>query len=178
MVLLKDQQPANVGAEAIVFDRMPRIERFKRDLKKAGIPCQDEQGRYVVFHSLRKTFGTNLANAGVARRVAMELMRHSDGRLTDGIYTDQYLLPTTPAINALPSFLKSSSQIASQELGAEGHGASLTVTKAAEAKVLQMPVSTGDSHRLTLTGTGWLKYGNGGSDGTRTRNLCRDRAAL
>jgi integrase len=48
------------GAE-VVFERMPRIERFYRDLKKAGIPLQDSFGRKAVFHSLRHTFGTNLA---------------------------------------------------------------------------------------------------------------------
>jgi hypothetical protein len=34
----------------------------------------------------------NLARAGVPRRVAMSVMRHSDGKLTDKIYTDENLL--------------------------------------------------------------------------------------
>ncbi len=75
----------------LVFKRFPRIERFKRDLKKAGIPYQDALGRYADFHSLRKTLGTNLAKAGVPRRTAMSVMRHSDGKLTDKIYTDENL---------------------------------------------------------------------------------------
>ena len=44
----------------LVFRRIPRIERFRRDLKKAGIAYKDQQGRVADFHSLRKTFGTNL----------------------------------------------------------------------------------------------------------------------
>ncbi len=73
----------------LVFPRMPRIERFKRDLKKAKIAYTDGRGHFADFHSLRKTFGTNLAKAGVPSRVAMALMRHSDRRLTDKIYTDE-----------------------------------------------------------------------------------------
>src|SRR5208283_1638064 len=79
-----------------VFKRFPRIERFKRDLKKAGISYRDGTEHFADFHSLRKTFGTNLANAGVPSRVAMALMRHSDRRLTDKIYTDENLLSTPP----------------------------------------------------------------------------------
>jgi integrase len=57
-----------------VFKRIPRIERFRRDLVKARIAPQDRLGRKAVFHSLRHTFGTNLARGGVASRVAMALM--------------------------------------------------------------------------------------------------------
>src|ERR1017187_3227630 len=45
----------------VVFQGIPRIERFYRDLKRAGIPRQDERGGKAVFHSLRHTFGDNLA---------------------------------------------------------------------------------------------------------------------
>ena len=87
-----------------VFERVPRIERFRRDLKRAGIAYQNGQGKFGDFHSLRKTFGTNLQKGGVAPRVAMELMRHSDMRLTMKIYTDVDQLPTAEAINIRPSF--------------------------------------------------------------------------
>lgn len=87
-----------------VFKRVPRIERFKRDLKKAGITYVDASGRVADFHALRKTFGTNLLKSNVAPRVAMELMRHSDMRLTAKIYTDAMQLPTAAAIQSLPGF--------------------------------------------------------------------------
>jgi integrase len=80
----------------------------------------DAAGRKAVFHSLRHTFGTNLARGGVASRVAMSLMRHSDRRLTDKIYTDENLLGTWTAFDALPNYSERSSQIASQILGARG----------------------------------------------------------
>ena len=48
---------------------------LKRNLEAAGIPYQDKAGRFLDFHSLRHTFGTNLARAGVAPKVAQELMR-------------------------------------------------------------------------------------------------------
>ena len=88
-----------------VFPHMPRIERFRRDLKKAGIPYFDAQGRVADFHALRKTFGTHLQLNGALPRVTMELMRHSDMRLTMKTYTDATLLPVAEAINALPSYL-------------------------------------------------------------------------
>ena len=94
-----DSQPGD-----LVFKRFPRIERFQRDLKKAGIPYADALGRFADFHSLRKTLCTNLAKAGVPRRTAMSVMRHSDGKLTDKIYTDENLLGIETAIDVLPSY--------------------------------------------------------------------------
>ena len=90
--------------EDFVFKRVPRIERFKRDLKRAGITYVDASGRFADFHALRKTLGANLLKSNVAPRVAMELMRHSDMRLTAKIYTDAMQLPTAAAIQSLPSF--------------------------------------------------------------------------
>ena len=43
----------------------------------------------------------------------MALMRHSDRRLTDKIYTDENLLGTWSAIDALPNYAERASQIAS-----------------------------------------------------------------
>lgn len=82
-----------------IFKRMARIERFRRDLIKAGIAPTDTLGRKAVFHSLRHTFGTNLARGGVASRTAMALMRHSDRRLTDKVYTDESLPGTWSAMH-------------------------------------------------------------------------------
>jgi integrase len=72
------------------------------DLKKADIPYQDEMGRYADFHSVSYTWGTYLQRNGVNSRTAMELMRHSDRKLTDKIYTDSNLLPTGEVIRNLP----------------------------------------------------------------------------
>jgi integrase len=161
-----------------VFKRVPRIERFYRDLAKAKIPLQDKFAHKAVFHSLRHTFGTNLARGGVASRVAMALMRHSDRRQTDKIYTDENLLGTWAAFDALPNYTERASQIASQILGAKGQTESLPVSTNGENKADKSIASIEASHVLTLPVAVGHKNGNGGSGGARTRNLCRDRAAL
>ena len=97
-------KPSDVEVDAPVFHGIPRIERFRRDLKKAGVAYRDAQGAVADFHSLRKTFCTNLARMGVSSRVAMALMRHSDRRLTDKVYTDENMLATGAAVESLPSF--------------------------------------------------------------------------
>ena len=160
-----------------VFKRIPRIERFRRDLIKAGIAPKDANGR-KVFHSLRHTFGTNLARGGVASRVAMSLMRHSDRRLTDKIYTDENLLGTWAAFDTLPNYAERASQIASQILGAEGQNVASPVavnSKTGPDKTIEI---IGESRVLALPVAGGHDNENGGSGGARTRNLCRDRAAL
>ena len=164
--------------DELVFQGIPRIERFYRDLKKAGIPLQDALGRKAVFHSLRHTFGTNLARGGVASRVAMALMRHSDRQLTDKIYTDENLLGTWAAFDSLPNYGERASQIASQNLVAGGQNVSLPVTTDGGSEVAKSPANIGESHVVTFPGILGHSVGNGGSGGARTRNLCRDRAAL
>jgi len=97
-------RPAGVKPEAWVFrGTIPRVPTFKSDLKIAEIPFEDARGRRVDLHALRKTYGTMLAAAGVSPRVAMELMRHSDMKLTMGVYTDVAQLPIIQESARLPS---------------------------------------------------------------------------
>jgi integrase len=77
VTVLREWQGASSDSET-VFPHMPRIERFRRDLKLTGVEYQTTLG-VADFHALRKTFCTNMARSGVARRTAMSLMRHSDG---------------------------------------------------------------------------------------------------
>jgi len=161
-----------------VFKSIPRIERFRRDLIKAGIPLKDSHGNKTVFHSLRHTFGTNLARGGVASRVSMSLMRHSDRRLTDKIYTDENLLGTWAAFDKLPNYSERASQIASQILGAEGQNVTLPVAVNSERESGKTIENIERSRFLTLPDALGRVNENGGSGGARTRNLCRDRAAL
>jgi len=102
---LREARRIGVDDGDLVFPHMPRIERFRRDLKKAGIPYFDAQGRVADFHALRKTFDTHLQLNGALPRVTMELMRHSGMRLTMKTYTDATLLPVAEAVNTLPSYL-------------------------------------------------------------------------
>ncbi|MCX5684322.1 MAG: tyrosine-type recombinase/integrase [Planctomycetota bacterium] len=94
----KDAQPTDT-----VFSSVPPMETFLLDLERARIPHEDGEGRVVDFHSLRYTCGTWLAQAGTAPRVAMEVMRHTDMKLTMNLYTDPTLLNTAGAVSALPS---------------------------------------------------------------------------
>jgi len=73
------------------------------DLETAGIVRMDASGRKVDFHALRHTLCTLLQASGASPRVAMEIMRHNDIRLTVQTYTDGQGLPTGDAISKLPS---------------------------------------------------------------------------
>lgn len=146
-------RPQDVTDGAPVFPRMPRIERFRRDLKKAGIPYTDGLGRFGDFHSLRYTFCTNLAKAGIPSRVAMSLMRHSDRRLTDKIYTDENLLGTVPAIEALPSYTNGLLERL-LEISDIGHrNAVAACHHTAQTEVDKSPENQGESHDLARVDT-------------------------
>jgi integrase len=102
---LKAFRPDGVKPAAWAFrGKVPRVPTFKRDLAAAGIPFEDERGRRVDLHALRTTFGTLLSASGVSPRVAMELMRHSDLKLTMKVYTDASQLPLITEAARLPSF--------------------------------------------------------------------------
>ena len=83
---------------------MPRMKRFRTDLKRANVAYINSKGQRADFHSLRYTLATNLALAGTPPRAAMEIMRHSDMRLTTKTYTDAGLLAVWDEVANLPSF--------------------------------------------------------------------------
>jgi integrase len=63
---------------------------LRADLKAAGIPYRVETPdgpRFADFHALRHSYLSALASAGVGVKELQELARHSDPRLTLGIYT-------------------------------------------------------------------------------------------
>lgn len=100
-----DFRPVDAASFQFVFrGRALKMDTLRHDLSAAGIVCQDEQGRRVDLHALRVTFGTNLVLSGAHPRVAQELMRHSDIRLTMEIYTDASKLPLAGGVAGLPSF--------------------------------------------------------------------------
>ena len=98
-------RPAHAKPSDFAFRGLvPRVPTFKGDLAAAGIPFEDDRGRRVDIHALRTTFGTMLSANGVSPRVAMELMRHSDMKLTMKVYTDTAQLPLIQEAARLPSF--------------------------------------------------------------------------
>jgi integrase len=129
IALLVQRLPA--GETTIFAHLMPNMDRFRADLKAAGIEFINAKGLRADFHSLRHTLATNLARAGTAPRVAMEIMRHSDMRLTAKTYTDAGLLPIADAVLNLPSLVKPipSTQIGTQNLFRAGQDESGPVTE-------------------------------------------------
>ncbi len=108
--------PARLPAALPVFTVPARLERIlDRDLVLAGIARlvevngkrriekRDERGRTIDVHALRTTFGTLMSKGGVAPRTTQAAMRHSDIRLTMGVYTDPKLLDVRGALDVLPA---------------------------------------------------------------------------
>lgn len=119
---------------------IPGMAAFKKDLKAAGVEFMNAQGQRADFHSLRHTLATNLARAGTAPRVAMEIMRHSDIKLTTKTYTDAGLLPVSDAVIKLPSLVESEftrTQICTQSLSRGGHALSVQGNKKAKNHSLE-----------------------------------------
>lgn len=103
--MLRSLRPADSGPDdrRPVFPKVPSMFLFKADLTAAGIEYKDAQGRQADFHALaRMTLSTMLAQGGTAPRVTMEVMRHTDMRLTMNVYTDPGLLATADAVESLP----------------------------------------------------------------------------
>jgi len=99
---LRAAKPADAVPTDNVFGDVPRMRAMKKDFAAAGIPEMDAYDKVYCFHGLRVTFGTWLAQAGTAPRVHMELMRHTDLKLTMRYYTDPRLLDTARAVEGLP----------------------------------------------------------------------------
>jgi len=68
---------------------LPRraAEMLREDLRAAGIPFVDEDGRRLDFHALRGTLGTWLALGGATQQVAQKLLRHAKPETTARHYT-------------------------------------------------------------------------------------------
>jgi excisionase family DNA binding protein len=77
-------------------------EMLRRDLDAAGIPYQDERGRYFDFHAMRGQFISGLAAGGVHPKVAQVLARHSTITLTMDHYTQLDVLDVAGALDKLP----------------------------------------------------------------------------
>ncbi len=69
-----------------VFDAVPLVKTFYRDLERAEIPKKTDEG-VLDFHALRATYATRLAREGVPLTVAQGLLRHSTPTLTSNVYT-------------------------------------------------------------------------------------------
>ena len=105
--LLASFRPKDAKPNDRVFkEGVPRCATLRKDLKAASTPYIDESGRYADFHALRYTFNTWLQTNGVPPRIAQELMRHSDRRLTDQVYLDSSLLPLQESMRSIDGYQK------------------------------------------------------------------------
>ncbi len=105
MAALLSQRTAGRTVGAPLFNppcRTNLAKMLRADLREAGISYQDDQGRYLDFHSFRHTFGTWLTRTGVHPKVAQIIMRHSDINLTMNTYTHVLREHETRAIEGLP----------------------------------------------------------------------------
>jgi integrase len=147
---LRRYQTAGASETALVFKGIvPRMHIFREDLAAAEIAYVDGKGEFADFHSLRKTFATMLTLAGVPQRVIMELMRHSDMRLTAKTYTDAGMLPTDSNIALLPS-INSAPQLAPQSLVQARPALSLVVRETEAPKFAGARMNTGFERDLAL----------------------------
>jgi len=71
--------------------------------KSDYLAYQSEDGLFADFHSNRHLFITSLEQAGLSPKMAQTVARHSDVRLTLGIYTHIGLHDQTSAIESLPA---------------------------------------------------------------------------
>lgn len=99
---LRAIRPADPATFQPVFENVPKMKTFLKDLARASIPYIDESGRRLDFHALRVTFGYLLRIAGVPLDERMRLMRHSDPKLTMVEYGDVSQLELVNSVAMLP----------------------------------------------------------------------------
>lgn len=79
---------------------------IQADLKAAGIEKLDKDGNEIVFHSLRNSYISWLANSQTPAKVVQKLARHSDPKLTFNVYARVLPEAEQKAISFLPDFGK------------------------------------------------------------------------
>ncbi len=144
---LREFRPLHARPNELVFAAgVPRMQVYRRDLAAAGIDYKDAEGRVADFHALRTTFGTLLTLASRSQRTVMELMRHSDMKLTAKTYTDASMLPVSETVDLLPDFSAkhAPSHIASQIAGVPS-----------PEQTALVPHEAGDRALLTIGGEGF-----------------------
>jgi hypothetical protein len=131
-----------------------------KDLKAAGIPFFDGQGRRADFHSLRGTFNMLMALRNVDPQTRKLAMRHSDIKLTANTYMDGTLLPLNAAIHALP-WLGESAPDCAPATDSVCPVSSSSVTNVSAQRPLENLISALDEHDNARNGTTGLNVENG-----------------
>jgi integrase len=118
----------DAGDADSVFASVPTIDEHREYLGAAGIEWEDSEGRRADLHALRHTYGTLLSNAGMSPREAMELMRHTDLRLTMKVYTDPRIFNLAGAVERLPMPADGETRVAKRVANSSSEGLSAAAT--------------------------------------------------
>ncbi len=112
-VTLPLRQELSAEIMAFTADKMPTAkalivpsrtaDMIQIDLIPAKINYQTDQG-FADFHALRHTFGTSLSQNGVSPQIAQRLMRHSDPKLTQNLYTHLLVSDLRTGADKLPDY--------------------------------------------------------------------------
>jgi len=84
------------------FNKSKGAVMLRADLEAAGIPYEDEVGRFADFHSLRHSFISNVGKSGATVKEAQTLARHSTSALTLDVYTHIGLYDERRAVEKMP----------------------------------------------------------------------------
>jgi integrase len=75
----------------------------RTECEKSGFcKYKDDAGRFADFHALRHTYVSRLVKSNASVKVCQELARHSDPKLTLGVYSHVGLVDTAAALDGLP----------------------------------------------------------------------------
>jgi integrase len=88
-------------ADELIFERMGRV-RITRHMQAASIAAALEPP--VVFHDLRRSYGSLLLNKGVPADHIQELLGHADARMTRRHYAHLIEASLRKSVRKLPSF--------------------------------------------------------------------------
>ena len=84
------------------FNEKKGADMLRGDLELAGVPYQDECGRFADFHSFRHSFCTQVIQSGATAKEAQTLARHSTSALTLDVYSHVGLYDERRAVERLP----------------------------------------------------------------------------
>jgi integrase len=82
---------------------------------------RDAAGFVADFHSLRHLYVSRVVRSGASPKVAQELVRHCDVRLTLGRYAHVALHDLSAAMDALPDLLPPAAERSALATGTDGH---------------------------------------------------------
>ncbi len=144
---LVNAKPSVAQPTDCVFGTTPILRTFKRDLVRAGIPFEDQQGRTVDRHALRTTFISWLGQYGVDPRAQLVLARHAPQGVTLKNYQDFGVFDLWKEIRKLPGIHESGPQTAKKTGTYDVQGVVPEVVPA--GGISQLRVATSDTHTET-----------------------------